>query len=302
MSKCNISCRSSAGQCEVSQRYNLKRTPSYCDRMLYTPKGEWQMKKYQVLVPDPRFASSGVFHSDHDIVAGEAVARNSNDRMLIVTFNCEGMKVPPVGHWGELFKFIETKMNKALSTYSAIVFCLQESGMRNPLKFHLQSYLGSTHQTHSSDTMSVPFAFSVRCIVALKMDRYRSARVSTKSVCLKVGCVKSGASVVVRPQDARDGPGFVAVSAHLPFSPKSSNLGFEERKIALQKLYRTLLVPHLDLWGLVGGDLNFRVSTLNRKNELTGFLRNIGGSKFQEFASPGTPGGLTSPTCKLRKC
>ena len=284
------SCRADA---DCAERYDTKRIPSSCDRILVSAGAlGWAVEKYAVVRLDAvKDAGTGIFQSDHDPVF--AVARHAEHTVLVVTFNCAGRNDV---NWTAFMATVCRSAEAGLTSFAAVVIALQETTAADPCAASLGDLLGWDYTVHEATSETLPFTdFRVRCIAALRNTVFGGSRVKLGSRSLNAVATKSWSRITVEPFNSM--PSLAFVSAHLPMvKSDKATLGMKRRYAALREISRGLPGGY---WSVVAGDLNFRCHDANASMECDE-LRSPEGRALLEDLSLEEPGALLARTCKLR--
>lgn len=276
--------------CEL--KYNEKRNPSNCDRILY--KGDIQILKYDV------YESDFIKLSDHLMVFG--IFSHKNENGIIFTWNIAklhdnidiGCGIDKLIRYFGLFE----------NNYAYIVFCLQESPNDDKFIKILIEYFLKTQYKVSINSSNSLTQQNVRLVVFHKNKGTPLKDVSNYKIQLIEGIDNAVENLGEGLKKIKGTKSYVMIkinditfiSCHLPINVDINDpdnyLGNNLRIDALKKIITDF---SNDKNVIIAGDLNFRIKPKPDNNDqLDELLPSI--KDYNEF------GKLSKHTCKVIPC
>ncbi len=283
---------SGGATCTQNLEYDMSRTPSNCDRILY---------KSNILIP----TNYGVYIlnnlirlSDHLLVYGEFLYNNKKG--IIFTWNIAGEHSESNIQSGIAKLIIDFKLLDESLDYSYIIFCLQESSANDLLpKILINGLLSTNYKVSMECSHSLLGNYDVRLIIFHKIIGVKISQVQDYNTTLLPGIsstilnlesrfikslLNNKTCIAITIDD------LTIISCHFPLDTTEKDMG-NELRIKAMKQIKEQFKDSKNI--LLAGDLNFRI--VDNKDQLTEYLKK--NTKFTEFTPP-----LKEKTCKLKKC
>jgi exonuclease III len=273
-------------------KYEENRNPSYCDRILY--KGDIKISNYDV------YESDFIKYSDHLMVYG--IFSHNNEKGIILTWNIGKLHEDKDITCGINKLLTEFDLLKTEIDYDYIVFCLQESPdndnfIKILVKLFNKQYKVSINSSNSLTGQNVRLVVFHK-VIGISLDKVSNYKIQlNKDIESRVKYLGSGikkilgtkAYVMIKIND------ITFISCHLPINVKiddpNNYLGNNLRIDALNEIIKDL-IDHKNV--IIIGDLNFRNTPKDQKDQLKELLPNI--NEYKEF------GTLLKHTCKVISC
>lgn len=290
-----------------------KRTPSYCDRILYRFKqrnGDFTIEQTSY----KSFSNETISKSDHDMVYATYQINNKDGNklfdILFITWNQENLDVK----CDDVFKGLAD-----FDKYDIVVLSQQESNSNDSLQASLVEKYSNTYHIFKDSIGGGAFVdpitghFYVRITAMLKKETMNASLYKYEKAysyqCLgntyyPFSCTKSiiGLGIAIKLDQKEFS--LNVFGCHMPINTKLDDLGYNERVTAYKTMedhMRTFnkidvgkFVVELDI---IGGDMNFRYDSDKKEDQL------IEGMKKGEIFGSFKEGEITfGPTCKMCIC